>query len=147
VSQEAGRTLREERARYFAANGFAKDGGYSARWVALRLGCVPVAVLPNTAARVRAVRLHDLHHVLTGYATTWSGEAEIAAWELASGCGRYGAAWVLNGLALLYGLFLCPRRLAAAWRRGRRSRNLYHEGWRDALLDETVGAARLRLGL
>ncbi len=31
--------------------------------------------------------------------------------------------------------------------RGRRTRNLYHEGWRDALLDETIGRMRRRLDL
>jgi hypothetical protein len=142
----AGR-LREERSRYFEENGFSKDGGYSNRWVVLRLGGLPVAAFPNTAARVRAVRLHDLHHVATGYETTWRGEAEIGAWELASGCRGYLAAWVLNGLALIYGLLLWPRRIWAAWERGRSSQNLYREGWSDALLDETVGGLRRRLGL
>ena len=140
-------TLREERARYFEENGFGEDGGYTDRFVVLRMGPVPVAVFPNTAARVRAVRLHDLHHVVTGYATTWRGEAEIGAWEIASGCGSYLAAWVLNGLALTYGLLLWPRHMLAAWRRGRRSRNLYGEDWSDDLLDETVGGLRQRLGL
>lgn len=141
------RTLREERARYFEINGFARDGGYADRWVVLRLGGLPVAAIPNTKARVRAVKLHDLHHVTTGYRTSWCGEAEIAAWELASGCRGYLAAWVLNGLALVYGLLLWPRRMRAAWRRGRSSQNLYREGFRDGLLDETVGELRRRLGL
>ena len=144
---EASRTLREERGRYFAENGFPPDGGYADRFVVLRLAGLPVAVFPNTRARVRAVRLHDLHHVVTGYPTSWRGEAEIGAWEIASGCGSYGAAWVLNGLALLYGLLLWPRGMRAAWRRGRRSRNLYAEGWSDGLLDETVAGLRGRLGL
>ena len=51
----------------------------------LRIGRVPVAAFPNGAARVRAVRLHDLHHVATGYATSWVGEAEIGAWEREAG--------------------------------------------------------------
>lgn len=140
-------TLRQERSRYFEANGFGKDGGYSDHWVVLRLGGLPVAAIPNTAARVRAVRLHDLHHVVTGYATTWRGEAEIGAWELASGCRSYLAAWVLNGLALAYGLLLWPRHMRAAWVRGRSSQNLYREGWSDALLDETVAGLRTRLRL
>jgi NADPH:quinone reductase-like Zn-dependent oxidoreductase len=37
------------------------------------------------------VKLHDIHHVLTGYDTTWRGKAEIGAWEIASGCGRHYA--------------------------------------------------------
>lgn len=140
-------SVRDARARYFARNGFPSDGGYAARWVVLRMGSVPVAAFPNTAARVRAVKLHDLHHVATGYDTTWVGEAEIGAWEIASGCRSYLAAWLLNGLALGYGLLLWPRRILAAWRRGRRSLNLYREGWSEALLEETVGDLRTRLGL
>jgi hypothetical protein len=54
---------------------------------------------------------------------------------------------VLNSLALTYGLLLWPRYMLAAWKRGRRSRNLYGEGWSDGLLDETVGGLRRRLGL
>src|SRR5437879_1772025 len=31
----------------------------------------------------------------------WRGEAEIGAWEIASGCGRHHAAWILNLWAIL----------------------------------------------
>src|SRR5215213_2728485 len=113
--------VRAARAEYFAHSGFSSDGGYGDRWVQLKAGGVTVFAFPNTAARVRSVRLHDLHHVLTEYDTTWAGEAEIGAWELASGCGRHYPAWVLNSGAVLIGVFLWPRRVLAAFRRGRRS--------------------------
>lgn len=113
----------------------------------LKVRDVVVFAFPNTQARLRAVRVHDIHHVLTGYDTTWSGEAEIAAWELASGCGRYYAAWVLNLAALAVGLIVCPRRTFAAFRRGRVSENLYPAGFSDELLDATVGELRRRLRL
>src|SRR2546425_10008425 len=80
-------------------------------WVRLKLG--PVLLwFPNTRGRVRAVRLHDLHHIATGYTTTPVGEAEIGAWELASGCGDYLAAWVLNLGAVPIGA-ASPARLIA----------------------------------
>lgn len=139
-------TVGDARARYFAENGFPPDGGYDARWVRVKLGPVPVW-FPNTAARVRAVRLHDLHHVATGYETDLVGEAEIGAWELASGCRGYLAAWWLNLNAVVIGLLLSPRRVLRAFRLGRRSRNLYAEGWSEAVLGETVGRLRERLGL
>ena len=44
---------------------------------------------PNTDSRKRAVPLHDLHHILTGYKTDWMGEAEIGAWELRAGCNSF----------------------------------------------------------
>ena len=138
--------VRDARARYFRDNGFGDDGGYTEKWVKIALGPLPVFV-PNTAARVRAVRLHDLHHVATDYDTDLAGEAEIAAWEVASGCGRYAAAWILNLYALAIGLAIAPDRTWRAFVRGRRSGNLYRLGWRDGVLDERVGALRAELGL
>src|SRR5690606_29660158 len=100
------------------------EAGYRDRWVWLRAGPLRIP-LYNSRARVRAVKLHDLHHVATGYATTWTGEAEIAAWELAGGCGRHYAAWLLNLAALAVGAVIAPRRVARAFARGRRSATLY----------------------
>jgi len=138
-------TVREARARYFAANGF-KESGYEARWVRLQAGPVPLFIL-NTRARARAVRFHDLHHVVTGYETTWTGEAEIGAWEVASGCAHHYAAWVLNLQALAVGLLINPGAVFRAFLRGRHSRNLYREVFSDSLLALTVGEMRRRLHL
>ena len=109
-------------ARYFADNGF--DPTYSERWVKLRAG--PIAMcFPSTRARVAAARLHDVHHLLTEYETDWRGEAEIAAWELGGGCGRYWPAWMLNIGAFGIGLVIAPRRVFRAFVRGRHSTTLY----------------------
>ena len=139
-------TLSEARAQFFEANGFGADGGYSARWVKLRAGPVRFA-FPNTAGRVRAVRLHDLHHLLTGYDTDWKGEFEISAWEIASSCRGYAAAWLLNVGGLAGGLITCPRAVWRAFVRGRHSGNFYATGYSDALLASTVGDARRELRL
>jgi hypothetical protein len=138
-------TLGEARDRYFAENGFSS--AYSDRWVKLRLGSRQVPVMPNTKARVAAVRVHDLHHVATDYETTWVGEGEISAWELASGCGPYLAAWVLNLAGFSIGFFLSPRRILRAFVRGRRSKNLYGEGFNPMRLSQRVGDLRHELGL
>jgi hypothetical protein len=139
-------SLREARARFFAESGFAPDGGYGKRW--FRVEAWPVAFyLPNLKARVDAVRLHDIHHIVASYGTDWRGEAEVGAWEIAGGCGRYWAAWTLNFGTFAAGLFLAPRRTWRAFARGRHSRNLYSGEYSESLLDETVGAMRLRLGL
>jgi hypothetical protein len=142
---DAALTLREARGRYFAVNGLGA-GGYEDKWVRFAIGPVRFAI-PNTAGRVRAVRYHDLHHVVTGYATDWTGEAEIGAWEVASGCRDLIAAWVLNLYAMQIGLWVAPRAVWRAFVRGRHSRNLYAEPWSEALLDESVGAMRRRLAL
>ncbi|HKP76649.1 MAG TPA: hypothetical protein VJT67_14060 [Longimicrobiaceae bacterium] len=139
-------TLREARARFFAENGFDADGGYTKRWFRIESRPLPV-YLPNLKARVDAVRLHDLHHIVAGYATDWPGEAEIGAWEIASGCGRYWAAWLLNFGSLAFGVLAAPRRTYRAFMRGRRCTNLYGGEFHESLLDESVGALRRRLGL
>lgn len=138
-------SVRDARARYFADNGFG-EGGYDARWVVLRAGPIPI-YLPNTKARVAAVKLHDVHHPATGYETTWTGEAEIGAWEIASGCARHLAAWVLNLQAMSIGLVLAPRAILRAFVRGRRSRNLYREQLDETLLASRLGDLRHRLRL
>ena len=138
-------TLEQARERYFTDNDFSR--GYDERWVRLRIAGRALPVFPNTRARVAAVRRHDLHHVATGYETTWTGEGEISAWELASGCGPYLAAWVLNLGGFGIGCWIAPRRVLQAFVRGRNSRNLYAEGYDPARLAQPVGALRRELGL
>ncbi len=139
-------SLAAARAAFFDDAGLGGDGGYGANWVRVETRPFPV-FFPNTSCRVAAARLHDLHHVATEYATDWPGEAEIAAWEIAGGCGRYGWAWVLNLGAFFVGMVLAPRRLFRAFARGRGVHNLYHEGFAEGRLREvTVGMLRQRLG-
>jgi len=139
-------TLRDARADYFERNGFGPSGGYDANWVRFKIGVLPVAI-PNVQARVRAVRIHDLHHVVTGYDTDLMGELRIAAWEVGGGCGGFVAAWVLNLWGLFLGLFYDAAAMRDAFVRGRRGENLYHEPFDDALLASTVGATRARLAV
>jgi len=139
-------SLLDARRVYFDANGFGADGGYAKRWVKVKLGPLPLA-FPNSEARVRAVRYHDLHHVATGYDTDWTGEGEIAAWEIASSCRGFLAAWWLNLSAMAIGLAIAPARIFRAFVRGRHTQNLYAERFDDALLASAVGALRKRLDL
>jgi len=129
---------------YFAANGFPADGGYSAEWVTGKFGPIPFA-FPNVEARVRAVRFHDLHHIVTGYETDGPGEGEISAWEIAIGCADFWAAWLLNLTGMAIGFLLAPGRVFRAFVRGRHSANLYRRGYDDALLDQPVGEIRAAL--
>jgi hypothetical protein len=139
-------TLQVARADYYERNHFGADGGESLDWVPIKAFGVTFKI-PNTAGRKRAVRIHDLHHVLTGYQTTFRGEAEIGAWELASGCLRWPAAQVLNTVALVTGMLIAPRRVLRAWARGRATHNLYAEDSVDHLLPRHVGEMRGELGL
>ena len=139
-------TLGAARAAYYDRNGFGADGGDALNWVPVKVLGLTLKI-PNSEGRRRAVRLHDLHHVLTGYNTDLRGEAEIGAWELASGCLRWPAATVLNLFALGIGMVMAPRRLAHAWARGRKTRNLYREDGVEHLRARQVGEMRGELGL
>jgi hypothetical protein len=135
--------VRNARADYFAANGFT-EAHYQDRWVKIRIGPIPIT-FPNSASRRRALPLHDLHHVATGYPTTFTGEAEISAWELAGGCRDYWAAWLFGFAGFAYGLVIAPRRTYRAFVRGRHSTPLYRDGWHDNLLDLTVAELERRI--
>jgi hypothetical protein len=139
-------SVEQARARYFAANGFGADGGYQDDWVRFKVGPLPIA-FPNSPGRKAAVPAHDLHHVATGYDTDLAGEGEIGAWELASGCFQVRAAWILNSFAVWPVLFYALPRVYRAFVRGRHSGNLYGTPLDAALLQDSVGALRHRLGL
>lgn len=139
-------TLGAARTEYYRVNGFGDDGGDALEWVPLEILGMTLKI-PNTDGRRRAVRIHDLHHVVTGFQTDLRGEAEIGAWELASGCLRWPAATVLNLFALAMGLVIAPHRIARAWSLGRHTRNLYGEDGVEHLLPRKVSEVRTGLGL
>ena len=103
------------------ANGLPPDGGESEETFCIRLGRLSLR-LPNPPARRRAVFFHDTNHVLTDYDNVFSrGEMDIAGFEIASGCGPYLFAWLINLNMFALGLVVRPRALFRAFVRGRRS--------------------------
>ena len=140
-------TLGEARARYFELNCFGGDGGYSERWIKVKVLEIPIW-LPNTAGRVKAVKLHDLHHVLTEYPTTWRGEAEISAWEIGTGgLKAYYAGWLLDLMNVAQGLVVNPKGVYRGFMLGRYSSNLFSLEFNDEMLEHLVGEYRHRLRL
>lgn len=141
-------SLLAARCLFFRDARLGPGGGYGNRWVRVEIRPIPF-YFPNWPSRVAAARLHDLHHIAAEYETDWPGEAEIAAWEIASGCARYYAAWLLNLGGFAAGLVIAPRRLFRAFVRGRRVKtNLYKSGFDESGLDKiTVGMLRDQLGL
>lgn len=140
VSYDPSMTMRQARDKYFSENGFGEDGGYGDAWVDFKLGPVPFP-FPNLPARVRAVKIHDLHHILTGYDTNTTGELEISAWEIGAGCRGYAAAWILNLGGMAGGVLVAPKRTFRAFVRGRRTQSLYDRQL-DAMLDRSVADMR-----
>jgi hypothetical protein len=137
--------LRQALQIHFAENGFPPDGGMSKKWEVVWAGPVPIG-LPNIAARRRATPIHDLNHLVSGYGHDAIGEGENAAWELGGGCRDYVAAWVLNCGALGLGILQSPKRVFAAFVRGRQTRNLYGVDI-DSVMDMPLSAVRTQLGL
>ncbi|HVF56241.1 MAG TPA: hypothetical protein VM934_08820 [Pyrinomonadaceae bacterium] len=139
-------TLRDARTLYFKLNNFGDDGGYNDRWVKTKLGPFPYWI-PNTKGRKEAVKYHDLHHILTGYATTWRGEFEIGAWEVSTGLGRQTAGKILDLVSFAAGLAVNPSEVYRAFLRGRQSSNLFTRVWGEELLERRVGEVRRELSL
>jgi len=108
--------------RYMKDNGFTREE-YAAKSVPVKVGPVTFR-LPNGAARQRAIAQHDVHHVLTGYRTDLTGEAEIGAFELRGGCTSFFL-WMINLAAVVAGLFIAPRRVLRAFRHARGAHTLY----------------------
>ncbi len=134
---------------YLAENGFTKEE-YDARFVWISFWRVTFP-FPNPPSRHDAVRVHDLHHVATGYGTDPTGEAEISMWELARGL--TGLSFFIKCIVVgggLFGFLHSPRRTRAAFRSAKRvggtlfpmSRREY-----EALLSMKVGDLRERLDL
>lgn len=120
---------------------------YTAKTFIIWIGKIPIHI-PNIPARVKIARYHDVHHIITGYPANWKGEAEIGAWEIATGCRTSFIAWFLNGGAVMVGLCTHPKAVLKAFQRGRKTHtNLYHNFDYDSLLSMTVKEVRKEVGL
>jgi hypothetical protein len=119
------RSIARARSDFFTRAGFASDGGYQDLVAEAEFAGLPYQV-HNGPMRREALRIHDLHHLVTGFATDWKGEAEISAWELGSGGGgRHLYAWNIALWGLFTGLLAIPTRTWRAFQQGRMRSNLY----------------------
>jgi hypothetical protein len=138
--------VRDARDAYLAENGFSATAYDAAKSEGSLFG-IRVAV-PNPLAHRRALRLHDLHHVATGFGTDHAGEAELSAWQLRRGllrAGLYVGAIVATNV--LVGLAVAPRRTLGALRNSAGSSLFSTAADYDALLEMTVGELRRMLGV
>ena len=97
----------------------------------------------------RITAMHDLWHVLTGYATDEPGEAQLLAFSLAQGLGGRGFRLLLLAAAWTgpwESNFAFQRSLLTAWRRGRRSAPLV-EAHFEALLPLSLRVVREQLSI
>lgn len=82
---------------------------------------------PNFAWRRRALRAHDLHHLMAGYPMTIRGEFQMAAWELGAGRYPHWGATLFCAPLIAVGFLWSPARMFRAYRRGLTSASLYPE--------------------
>jgi len=131
---------------YFAEYHFA-GGGYDKKWFRIKLGPLFIP-LPNIKSRVDAVKIHDIHHLVTEYNADWKGEVEIGAWEIAAGCERVTVAWLLNLGSFFIGIFFFPTALYKAFMKGRHTiTSLYYNTNYEKLLNKSLGELRSKLGV
>lgn len=121
VGERSAPSLAVLRDRFREANGITETN----RWVEwLKLGPIPMPV-PNPPARGRALRIHDLHHVVAGYRTDLAGEFQISSWECGAGLHTEPLALIFCTSGTLGGMLRYPRRTVRAYACGRHCRSLF----------------------
>ena len=139
-------SVREARDLYLRENGFTL-AMYREPSFTVPVGPFTIR-LPNPPERQRVVDAHDLHHVLTGYGTDWTGEVEVSVWEVRGGMGGSWIAWMICIPFALAGFVVRPRQAFRAWQDAKGSRSLLgREVDRQAILDLPVAEARRRHGI
>ncbi len=122
--------LREKLKHYYEAIGLDE------RWIGRKIGnrflkVFPVFILPKSFRDW--MKIHDAHHLITGFDTDFRGEVEIAAWVLARNGLNFGSKprwlpfFVIGDtffLALI-GLFFMPKRVLRAFNKGRGEHSLH----------------------
>ena len=119
-------TPREILSKFYSDNNLDADGGQASSSVKIEMTSKFHFYFPNFDARRKAVILHDIHHLVTGYTTSLAGESEISAWEIGSGCKSYWAAFFIDTSGLMIGIPFNFFGVLKAFARGRKTKNLYH---------------------
>jgi len=140
---DANVTLRDVMPKVLAINDIAADDDRGKAYWYLGRGLLHIRV-PNFGWRKRAIVRHDLHHLLTGYPCTPTGEMEMAAWEFAAGRFPHPGATAFCVPLVGMGAVLSPRRTFAAFVRGRRGTSLYATPLSDEVLASRIVDLRQR---
>ena len=141
-------TPREVLTKFYSDNNLGANGGLASPYVKIELNSWFHFYFPNFDARRKAVLKHDVHHILTEYKTDLSEESEISAWEIASGCKSYWAAFLIDTSGLMMGIPLNLWGTVKAFSRGRKTKNLYDNRFSEELmLDTKITELRKQLNL
>lgn len=141
-------TPRELLNKFYSDNNLGVDGGENSSSVKIELTPRFHFYFPNFNARRKAVLKHDIHHLLTEYTTNLSGESEISAWEIASGCKSYWFVFLIDTSGVMLGLLFNYWGTLKAFSRGRKTKNLYQNFFtNEQLLDMKISELRKSLNL
>ena len=139
-------TPREILSKFYSDNHLEQDGGNSLSFVKIEVSPKFHFYFPNFDSRREAVIKHDIHHILTRYNTTLKGESEISMWEIASGCKKYKAAFLINTSGAMLGFLINYWGILKAFARGRKTKSLYYDMVStEQALDMKVGELRHQL--
>ncbi len=142
------KTPRELLNQFYIDNHLGADGGNASSSVKIEMNRYFYFYIPNFDARRKAVIKHDIHHLLTGYTTELKGESEISAWEIASGCKKYRAAFFINLSGFMISFWINFRGALKAFSRGRKTKNLYYDEFStEEALDMTIDELRVLMRL
>jgi hypothetical protein len=136
-------TLRDVMPKCPAIDDMAADDDRGMAYWYLGPGLLHIRV-PNFGWRKRAIVRHDVHHLLTGYPCTPTGEMQMAAWEFAAGRFPHPGATAFCLPLVGMGAVVSPRRTFAAFVRGRRSTSLYATPLSDEVLTSRIVDLRHR---
>lgn len=117
--------VREALIGFYKFNQLDIAGDFESHCVRVYIGCI-LAPVPNIKARMKYLKFHDLHHIMSGYGIDRIGESEISAWELGSRSCRKPIISIMNLFALSTGYILSPSKVTEAFYRGCKSKNLYY---------------------
>jgi hypothetical protein len=103
---------------FYDRHDFGDEGGANEKYAWIKFGFFSIPI-PNAESRRQNVYLHDVHHILTGFDTTWKGESSVSAWEVASGGWQnLYFPWLLTLWAMGLGVLFYPSNILAAFRQG-----------------------------
>lgn len=141
-------TIQEGLREFYSINHFDEDGGANKTFGWIKVGPISYPI-PNPDARKKALYLHDIHHLITGYSTKWIGETAISAWELATGgWGKNFFVWMIIMGAFMIGIIVYPASTFKAFIRGRHCRSVVGlKMSKKDLLQMNINDLKQRVGL
>ncbi|MVM37934.1 hypothetical protein GO730_10580 [Spirosoma sp. HMF3257] len=113
---------------FYELHGYGEEGGINKKWDMIKFGPISLP-LPNLESRRRNIYLHDINHLVTGYDTTWKGEASVTSWEIATGgWGNIYFAWWLTLWGMAVGVMFYPKYSYNAFQAGLRMKSAFTSG-------------------